>query len=584
VALTAAVIAGAAIPAAAQKIQVKSANPSAATQGTTNLEVTIGGSGFSPGARAEFHKSGTTDPGGIRVNSTTFVSATQLKANLDVAGDAAISLFDIKVSASGRSGKGTDLFRVDPKQEVCILPESDPGHFQLLSKLNYSSGSGPRYSRELGLSIGVGQAVVPLPDGSAAETLVVFAGTYGNGTVEVFFVDPITGAVRDGTPLGAAGSAQPHLTVPLPYAATTFAPYVPDIAVADLNGDRIPDAVAADADNVVVAGLLSEVTSNGTVSYRVAGFPLPPTAAMTFGKALAIGDVDGLPGAEIVLTQKDGSSKSTTVPARLYGYRLAGGGSSFELVFALSPSLQAGDNFGNWIAIGDVTGDGRPDVVGGAPGRDVGRATDAGAVLVFQGVGNSPPYQPSGTPIALTVATPQKNDALGQRGTVGNADTDASGQADVIALAGYMYLSGTGPQVRGVVFGGPLMSTSKETPAATFVAPSPELANGWGLWTIPEDVDGSGLNDIVVSAGGAHLSPACQFAGTVYVYAAQADSQGRFSSWARRQLYAPEGDSAHYFGSATYTVPSRGLLFVGHTGSEVGGVAGAGQIYVYRVY
>jgi len=56
---------------------------------------------------------GTTNPGGVTVNSTSFVSSTQLTANITVSSTATISGFDVQVAnADGRTGKGTDLFAV----------------------------------------------------------------------------------------------------------------------------------------------------------------------------------------------------------------------------------------------------------------------------------------------------------------------------------------------------------------------------------------------------------------------------------------------------------------------------------------
>ncbi len=96
-----------------QQIQVTAANPSSAAQGTMNLDVKVNGKGFKNGARAVFYVSGTTDTGGVTVNSTSFVSSTELIANITVSDAAAIANFDIEVlAADGRGGKGTELFAV----------------------------------------------------------------------------------------------------------------------------------------------------------------------------------------------------------------------------------------------------------------------------------------------------------------------------------------------------------------------------------------------------------------------------------------------------------------------------------------
>src|SRR5438445_13203112 len=95
-------------PAAAQ-IQVNSANPSAAPQGTVNLDVTIAGSGFKKGAKVQWFLTGTINPGGVTVNSTTFGGSSSLTANINVAAAAVISSFDIaQTTVDCRQGTGTD--------------------------------------------------------------------------------------------------------------------------------------------------------------------------------------------------------------------------------------------------------------------------------------------------------------------------------------------------------------------------------------------------------------------------------------------------------------------------------------------
>ena len=106
---------GAASYASAQTITVTSANPGSAPPGTVSLNVTVNGNGFKKGAVAKWFVTGTTNPGGVTVNSTAFVSSSQLTANITVAQDATISKFDIVVTnADGRTGKGTELFAVAP--------------------------------------------------------------------------------------------------------------------------------------------------------------------------------------------------------------------------------------------------------------------------------------------------------------------------------------------------------------------------------------------------------------------------------------------------------------------------------------
>ena len=99
--------------AQAQTILVVSADPPSTTQGTVNLNVLIRGEGFEKGAISRFFVTGTTNPGGITVKTTTFFSSTELVVNIDVAGGATIADFDIEVqNTNGRTGKGIELLAV----------------------------------------------------------------------------------------------------------------------------------------------------------------------------------------------------------------------------------------------------------------------------------------------------------------------------------------------------------------------------------------------------------------------------------------------------------------------------------------
>ncbi len=97
------------------EVTVTSANPNTAVQGTVTLNVIVGGSGFDAvkGAKAQWFESGTTNPGGVTVNSTVVNSSSQITANITVSSTAYVGSYDIMVSnINGRSGKGTGLFSV----------------------------------------------------------------------------------------------------------------------------------------------------------------------------------------------------------------------------------------------------------------------------------------------------------------------------------------------------------------------------------------------------------------------------------------------------------------------------------------
>lgn len=100
----------------AQDVTVRSADPSSAVQGTTELDVVINGAGFDNSAAVRFLVTGTESQGGIRVNAVRVRGSKKIIANITVAADAEVADFDIEVTLSrSRGGKGTTLFRVEEK-------------------------------------------------------------------------------------------------------------------------------------------------------------------------------------------------------------------------------------------------------------------------------------------------------------------------------------------------------------------------------------------------------------------------------------------------------------------------------------
>ena len=130
-----------AAPSTAQ-VSVISSTPNNAPQGTLNLNVTIIGSDFDNGAKATWYVTGTTNNGGVTVNSTSFVSSTQLTANITVASDATVSGYDIQVAnANGRTGVGSDLFTVNPMAVTSTLYSTDPSGSTVTVRGDSSSGT-----------------------------------------------------------------------------------------------------------------------------------------------------------------------------------------------------------------------------------------------------------------------------------------------------------------------------------------------------------------------------------------------------------------------------------------------------------
>jgi len=111
---------------AAAQVAVNTATPNNAAQGTTALNVTVSGSGFEQGAAATWYVSGTTNTGGVAVNSTTFVNSSTLVANITVANSATTGAYDIAVkNSNGRTGVGSDAFTINPMAVTSMVYSTD---------------------------------------------------------------------------------------------------------------------------------------------------------------------------------------------------------------------------------------------------------------------------------------------------------------------------------------------------------------------------------------------------------------------------------------------------------------------------
>jgi hypothetical protein len=108
------------------KPQVDATDPSEAPQDTT-LEVRVLGSGFDDGSEARMLLAGQATEK-VRTNSTRFESETELVANITIAIDAEVALYDVEVTTSRRrKGIGTELFAVKEKGKP---GEEPPPHFE----------------------------------------------------------------------------------------------------------------------------------------------------------------------------------------------------------------------------------------------------------------------------------------------------------------------------------------------------------------------------------------------------------------------------------------------------------------------
>lgn len=530
----------------AQQVQVNAADPAAAEQGTIDLNVKITGRGFKRGASSQFLVTGTTDPGGIIVNSTTFVSSTELTANITVADTATISNFDIQVlNSDGRGGKGTELFAVTAKANASVACEVQPlpSQISLLHALNYVTPTG---SPAFGPSFGVNLKARAMTLNSSQVVVLAVGMAAAPRKLEIFLFDPFSGQILDGTIIGTGSNAQPHITV-------DFGAGARSMAVGDVNADGIPDFVAGSTATNTVHAVVGAV-NNGILSYQSYILPMPANAAGV-GWTVAMGDLSGT-GNDVIAAQIGWGSSSSPDQVALFSFD-GFGFVNFQNIVSPLPNKAKDEDFGAGLAIADVTGSGAKDLVVGAPGSNVNRVTGAGRVFVYPGPVTASNY--------IVLSTNVKSDRLGGQVAAGLINGD--GFNDLLATS-----AAAGKIYNGLVTNGQSLDLSLQ--------PIDGLSTGWAT-TEPDiaDVNGDLLEDVIIGTPNAASGSIC--GGVAYLYL----SFSGMPAATRLMISTPALDttSPQVFGWAVAFVPGTRLFFVSDHGLALGDRDGAGQVYVYKL-
>lgn len=321
-------------------------------------------------------------------------------------------------------------------------------------------------------------------DGSRTVSLAVAAGTGYNpvgGAAVVTIAD--NDSAGPATPPGTTGAGGPGSG----RSGAGARPAATRIATGSANGEvalfdrgsgaatfRIPSAVTpgatavavGDVDGDGIADIVSVVASGGPAQVRVfdgatgaerLSFLALPAAVRT-GASVAVGDLNGDGRAEIIV------STTSVVPAVL----VFDGESGARVGLFLAHSGGGGVR----VAAGDVDGDGMADIITAGTGTNP-------RIGVFDMSGNSRYSFPAFAPLATSSAL-----------TVGTADLDGDGKAEVLV----------GVSVGGANWVVTFSGTGAMRSAASFPA-VPSTVGVSGPPVAGSDVDGDGREEVLVCVG-----------------------------------------------------------------------------------
>jgi hypothetical protein len=294
------------------------------------------------------------------------------------------------------------------------------------------------------------------------------------------------------------------------------------IAAGDLTGDGVDDLVIAAPSEMVGsvehAGRVALIPGSATgprpaaarlLTQNTPGIPGVPEYNDSFGGALAIGDLTGDGRADLAIASpgENNDGMVQLLPGAAGGPTGAGTTSVTAAGLNIHPQPDSAAELGRSLAMGDLTGDGRADLVAGAPAARVGRAT-CGAVAILRG---SAAGLSSARAQVVSQSSPkvagicEQNDAWGRSLAVGDLTGDRRPELVVGApVESVGALNGGGaytvlrPSSRGVAGTGSF-GVDENTANVPDVA---ELGDNFGEYVTLADVNRDGRLDVLAPAYG----------------------------------------------------------------------------------
>jgi hypothetical protein len=292
------------------------------------------------------------------------------------------------------------------------------------------------------------------------------------------------------------------------------------LATGDLNGDGFADLAVGvpgedfgDAQSTRDSGAVAVLfgTSGGLTTVGDWVVSTRTERGDEFGSAVAVGPFDGVAGDDLAVGAPGADVGAATDAGAVVvvGGTTAGFAARYvQGAGGVGGAAESGDRFGASLASADLSGDGHPDLVAGAPREAVGTAAAAGSVVYLPGSAGG-----------LT-ATGDRVYVQGGGGVGGRAETgdrfgevlatgqaNAGGPADlVVGAPGENLAAVAGAGAVSVLYGasgGP--STTGDQlfyQGAGGIPDTPETSDGFGSALAVGDLDGDSFPDLAVGVPG----------------------------------------------------------------------------------